>query len=88
VNFTTKSGNTCVCRIERKGDRTAAAVTWRSKPSKIDTDEFELALATKLKNDGVKVDNVGTEYVGSIHNGAVARQTEHIRKFLKTGETP
>jgi hypothetical protein len=45
-------------------------------------------LVTELKNAGVKVDNVAREYTGSNRDGAVARQTDHIRKFLKTGGTP
>ena len=83
--FTTSSGNVARFQLFEKEERVGVACTFKRRPSEADQREF---VAFFLAEQNLPPDTpTDSALAGEVVPGK-ARQTDQIRKFLKTGEVP
>jgi hypothetical protein len=86
LRFTGTSGNSCAYRIELNGNRIAAPARWRFEPSDNDTAEFRSFVIGQTIESGSKVGTITEAREGAVQDGALEKQGEHVKRFLKTGK--
>jgi len=83
--YTAKSGNTCTCLIETKGDNTGVSALWKREPSEADKQEVMQFIHDELEAEGVPVGDMRNSVQGKGRAGK-ARSIEAVRRFLETGD--